>query len=130
MWMVSKVTTTLFTASGSNPGGTVALQNQASLAQTNHVNVLQGRALLVRNMVTNVGATEVSAGDEMMLLILTTVQRPTVGVSSPSVLLIGTNGTGEGYSAADLYRIEGHPLVRNNVRVNLDPATIPLAKRG
>ena len=120
----------VFTASGSNPGGTVALQNQASLAQTNHVNVLQGRALLVRNMVTNVGATEVSAGDEMMLLILTTVQRPTVGVSSPSVLLIGTNGTGEGYSAADLYRIEGHPLVRNNVRVNLDPATIPLAKRG
>jgi len=120
----------VFTASGANPGGTVALQNQASLAQTNHVNVLQGRAMLVRNTVTNVGATEVSAGDELMLLILTTVQRPAVGTVDPSVVLIGTNGTGEGYSAADLYRIEGHPLVRNNVRVNLDPATIPLAKRG
>jgi hypothetical protein len=120
----------VFTASGANPGGTVALQNQASLAQTNHVNVLQGRAMLVRNTVTNVGATEVSAGDELMLLILTTVQRPVISTVDPSVVLIGTNGTGEGYSAADLYRIEGHPLVRNNVRVNLDPATIPLSKRG
>jgi hypothetical protein len=117
----------VFTANGSHPGGSVSLQNEAAFAATDHVYVVQGRAMLVRNTVTNIGATEVSAGSELMLLILTMVQRPATGVLSPSVITIGTNGDGEGYSAADLYRIDGHPLVRNNVRVNIDPSTIQLA---
>jgi hypothetical protein len=117
----------VFTANGSHPGGSVVLQNQPSIAQTNHVNVLQGRAMLVRNTVTSVGANEVSAGDELMLLIITTAQRPAPSVTSPGTVRIGTNGDGEGYSAADLYRIDGHPIVRNNVRMLIDPATILLA---
>lgn len=117
----------VFTANGSHPGGSVVLQNQPSIAQTDHVNVLQGRALLVRNTVTSVGANEVSAGDELMLLIITTAQRPAPSVSSAGTIRIGTNGDGEGYSAADLYRIDGHPIVRNNIRMMIDPATILLA---
>lgn len=121
----------VFTANGSHPGGTVSLQNPAAVAQTTHCNLIQGRAMLVRNFVTNVGASEVSAGDELMLLVLTTVQRPAVAsVQSPGFVTIGTNGAGEGYSAADLYRIEGHPLMRNNVRQQVDPATIQLSRRG
>jgi hypothetical protein len=121
----------VFTANGSHPGGTLSLQNQAVVAQTTHCNLLQGRAMLVRNFVTNVGASEVSAGDELMLLVVTTAQRPAAIAPNPTpgFVTISTNGAGEGYSAADLYRIEGHPLVRNNVRLQLDPSAIQLSQR-
>lgn len=119
----------VFTANGSHPGGTVSLQNNSALAATDHVNVLQGRAMLVRNTVTNVGASEVSAGDELMLLVLTSVQRPVVSTPSAGFITIGTNGSGEGYSAADLYRIEGHPLTRNHTHTLVDPSTIVLTRR-
>jgi hypothetical protein len=115
----------VFTASG----GSVALQNVAAYTSADHVNVLQGRAMLVRNAVTNVGATEVSAGDELMMLIITHVNRLVGGIPEASTILLGTNSDGEGYSASDLYRIAGRPLVRNNVRLNIDPTTIELTRR-
>jgi hypothetical protein len=119
----------VFVAGGAHPGGAVSLQNQAVVAQTDHVNVLQGRALLVRNTVTNVGSNEVSAGDELMLLVLTTAQQHLpVGVPAAGQLTIGTAGEGEGYSAADLYRIEGHPLVKDNVNLQIDPSTIKITR--
>jgi hypothetical protein len=115
----------LFTASGPRPGGSLSLQTLPTATQTTHVNVLHGRAMLVRNSVTNVGGNEVSAGDELMMLIVTTAQR---AASGSSVITIGTSGAGEGYSAADLYRIEGHPLVRNNTHVQIDASTIVLSR--
>lgn len=111
----------VFTASGPNPGGPVIVSSAAPTPQSSHVSVMHGRAMLVRNTVTNVGSTERSAGDELMLLILTSIQ-PT---AASGTLAIGTNGTGEGYAAADLYRISGHPLVRNHARLP-DPTGIPL----
>jgi acyl-CoA synthetase (NDP forming) len=98
-------------------------------AEASHTNVLEGRAFLVRNAVTNVGATEVSAGGELMLLVVTQVQQLRDTNPHPGSIAIGTNGTGEGYTAADLYRIDGHPLVSDNVRMIIDPSTIPLSKR-
>jgi len=121
----------VFTASGTCLGGALSMQNISAFPQTNHVNAVHGRAMLVRNAVTNVGLNEVSAGDELMMLIVTSVQhRPPQLNLAPSNITIGTNGTGEGYSAADLYRIEGHPLVRNNVHMQVDPASIVLARGG
>lgn len=120
----------LFTASGSHPGGEVASAMSAVQATTaNLSNVLTGRAYLVRNTVTSVGSAEVSAGDELMMLIVTNVQPLKTTNSTPSVTRIGTNGTSEGYAAADLYRIEGHLLVNDHVRYEADPATIVLSKR-
>jgi hypothetical protein len=87
------------------------------------------RAYLVRNAVTNVGATEVSAGSELMLLIQTTAAVPG-STPSPWNTVIGTNGTGEGFSAADLYHIEGKPLTSDFRRVVIDPSAIPLTLRG
>jgi hypothetical protein len=87
-------------------------------------NLLAGRALLVRNTVTSVGSTEVSAGDELMMMIVTTAW-PLTGPDTLGVLL-STNGTMEGWSASDLYRIEGRPLVSDNVQQDIDPAGIPL----
>ena len=119
-----------FTASGPHPGGEVAATHRVARSPSGWTNVLVGRAFLVRNTVQTVGATEVSAGDELMMLVITTVLRLNMaytGVIMPVV--IGTNGLLEGYSAADLYRIEGHPLVKDNVNIDIDPATIPLSRR-
>jgi hypothetical protein len=118
----------VFVASGPRPGGSLSFTNPLAYGEGR---VVQGRAFLVRNAVTNVGANEVSAGNELMLLIVTGVfsLAQLGGDFPPSTVSIGTNGTGEGYSAADLYRIEGHPLVRNNIRMNIDPANIELVRK-
>jgi hypothetical protein len=41
-------------------------------------------------------------------------------------MLCGTNGSGEGFSAVDIYRCEGRPLVNDCVRVGINPSEIPL----
>jgi len=115
-----------FSGSGFRPGGECFTSHQLiNGGGAGHTRSLTGHAHLVRNTVTSVSSTEVSAGDELMMLITTTVQDITI--SSLAMALIGTQGTGEGYSAADFYRIEGHPLVRDNVRFELDPNTITLS---
>ena len=117
----------VFNASGQYPGGEVAGLITSIQSPTGHTNVLCGRAFLVRNTVTDIGATEVSAGDELMLLIVTTVVRLTGTELKSAYAVIGTNGSGEGYSAADLYRISGHPLMVDQVRNDLNPSTIQLS---
>ena len=117
----------LFAASGQYPGGEVASIVSPLQSQTGHTNVIVGRAFLVRNTVTDVGSAEVSAGDELMMLVVTSVIRLTNTDLTRGRTIIGTNGSYEGYSAADLYRCEGHPLVNDNVRNDLNPSTIPLS---
>jgi hypothetical protein len=119
----------VFNASGPRPGGEVASIVSPVKSITGHTNVVCGRAFLVRNTVTNLGSTEVSGGDELMMLIVTSVQRLTDTNAHLGQCIIGTNGSYEGYSAADLYRIEGHPLMNDNVRNDLDPNAIPLSPR-
>jgi hypothetical protein len=119
----------VFITNGSHPGGEIDFTQTSVTAAASHTNVIQGRAMLVRNTVTNVGTNEVSAGDELMMLILTNVQQLKTSSEQPGKILIGTNGAGEGYSAADLYRIGGHPMIRDNIRMNIDPATIQLSRK-
>lgn len=115
----------LFVASGPRPGAEFStavpdLVNDAKL------NALCGVAMLVRNEPTTVGATSVSSGDEIMLLVVTSVARtPT----PDGVIRIGTNGLGEGFAAADLFRVLGHPLAPNPTKAFIDPNTVTLAKR-
>ena len=121
-----------FIASGDNPGGAFAPGYVGAATPANpHTNVLAGVAYLVRNTVTTQGATEVSAGGELMLVVATQYQRNIYGFvgpgSRPMSVLFSTNGIGEGDAALDYYRIEGHPLVRDNVQAVIDPATIQMA---
>ena len=118
----------VFTANGERPGGALDLVQPSVTASASHTNVLQGRAMLVRNSVTNVGASEVSAGDELMLLVVTTVQQLKDTNSHAGIVACGTAGLQEGNSAADACRIEGHPLIRNNVRMVIDSSTIILSR--
>ena len=118
-----------FTASGSHPGGEVASMFPDEFSSPGHSNVLHGKAFLVRNEPTMYGASEASPGDELLMLVVTTVVRHTSGASQQGLVIIGTNGTSEGYSAADLYRIEGRPLVNDNVRLSVNPSSIALPNR-
>jgi hypothetical protein len=119
----------VFTAGGGHPGGEVVVRQPSMQALDGHTNVVSGRAYLVRNYVTSVGASEVSPGGELMLLVVTNVERLVDPFQHPGYVNIGTNGTGEGYAAADFYRIDGHPMVRDNIRLIVDPTTIALSSR-
>jgi hypothetical protein len=114
----------VFNASGGHPGGEFNCQLGYSQPIGTHTNVLACKAMLVRNVQTYVGLQEVSYGDELMMLIVTTAARCTGGNANFLTVACGTNGTGEGYAAAELYRIGGRPLVKDNVNLDLDPATI------
>jgi hypothetical protein len=118
-----------FSAAGSHPGGDVYSNYREIASTSGHTNVLVGKAYLVRNTVTSVGSNEVSAGDELMMLIVTTAYA--LGSVTPMVSMVrmNTNGTGEGLSAADLYRIEGRPLLSNHVRYTVDPASVTLPSK-
>ncbi len=119
----------VFTAGGGHPGGEVIVQEPSVTAPDAHTNVIVGRAYLVRNYTTSVGANEVSPGGELMMLIVTNVERLTDPFTHPGFINVGTNGTGEGYAAADFYRIDGHPMLRDNVRLLVDPTQIALSPR-
>lgn len=115
----------VFVGSGDHPGGELFATYERILGSVNGVRALVGRAFLVRNAPTIIGGNQVSAGDELMLAVATQVME--LGTTpSEAMILLGTNGSGEGYSAADLYRIEGHPLLANHTFYNVDPSTVVL----
>lgn len=116
----------VFVGGGDRPGGDLLASYEDLVGLGRRGNVLVGRAFLVRNSVTTVGANESSAGDELMMLVATMGMElgstPRVGVVN-----LGTNGTGEGLAAADLYRIEGHPMIANHTKYEVDPNTVVLS---
>lgn len=115
----------VFVGSGDRPGGEVFATYSRLMGSGKGTRVLVGRAFLVRNAPTLVGATQVSGGDELMLAITTEVME--LGTTPiEAMILIGTNGSGEGYAAADYYRIEGHPLIPNHTWYDVDPSAIQL----
>jgi len=117
-----------FVASGPHPGGELGNAFAVAGPSPSWAGVLTGTAYLVRNTPTNIGATEVSAGSELMMLVVTTAQRR--GPSGAEMrTIIGTSGSWEGYSAADLYRLDGHPLVNDHVRLDLDPGEVALSRK-
>lgn len=119
----------IFSASSPRPGGEFQSTLMAVSKHEASGRVLTGVAMLVRNTVTDVGANEVSAGGELMMVIVTTVNQLDMTNQSLLTVVNGTNGTNEGASAADLYRLEGRPLLRDNVRLDIDPSEIVLSRR-
>lgn len=117
----------VFTASGFVGGDFGAVLPPSQAASTSG-GILSGVALLVRNRPTNIGAQEVSAGQEVLMLVVTTA-RPQGVSRTTNAVQCSTSGSGEGYSAADLYRLPGHPLATDASRTTIDPASIVLARR-
>lgn len=119
----------LFMVNGAHSGGEFAVEHPSVTSPNGHSNVVQIRAFLVRNAVTSVGASEVSSGDELMMLVATNVMQLKDTSPHGGAVFMGTNGSNEGNAAADLYRVEGHPLMTNNVHLDTDPSTITLSRR-
>lgn len=115
-----------FLASGDRKGGGLGAHFSSQTAGPGFNTVLACVAYLVRLRPTSVGSTEVSAGGELALLISTTACRRSSTVDTPIFMICGTNGSGEGFSAADLFRISGRPLVTDGVRIGVTPSTIQL----
>ncbi len=118
----------LFAASGPRPGGEFVSILGGGGPHPAQSKVLSGVAMLVRNQVTDIGSTEVSAGSELMMVIATSVRVLKLVDNQPLLVSVGTNGTNEGFAAADFYRIEGHPIEVDNVRIDLDTSAIALSK--
>ena len=115
----------VFMGSGDRPGGELFATYSRLLGSGKGNRVLVGRVFLVRNAPTSVGATEVSGGDELMLAIASQVME--LGTSPlEAMVLLGTNGTQEGFSAFDVCRIEGHPIITNHTFYDVNPSTIQL----
>lgn len=118
-----------FTASGL-AGGDLGAVLPPSLSANTSGGVLSGVAYLVRNVPTSIGANEVSAGQEIMLLVVTTARtQKNSSTGTQNTVQMGSAGSGEGYSAADIYRISGHPLTNDPARSTIDPLEITLASK-
>lgn len=120
----------VYVGGGARPGGEVAAVLDTAGTHPSSPAVLDGVAMLVRNAPTSIGSNAVSAGGELMLLVVTTANWLLNAGHSARIVACGTNGTGEGYSAADLYHIEGRPLVNDHARLgsNIDPTSIVLSR--
>jgi len=118
----------MFLGSGDRPGGEIGAIYSNINGSGRGTKAIIGRAYLVRNSPTSVGVNQASAGDELLLAVVTRVMTLDV-TSAGATVIIGTNGTSEGSSAADLYRIEGHPLLKNRTKYEVDPASISLPNR-
>lgn len=117
----------VFVGGGSRPGGEIQAAFDAAGSHPAAPAVLCGIAMLVRNVPTSVGAVQVSAGGELMLAIVTSGDWLASSGRQPRFVVCGTQGTNEGYAAADLYRIDGHPLEYERGENLLNPATIQLS---
>jgi len=122
---------------GRNPGGPIDWFSDAFAPAVMPVlkgGLLACKALLVRNFVEEAFSTEdtTTDGDEIQMVLLTQgiigderqAQEDT-GITIGGI--ISPTGFGEGYAAADRYRIDGKPMFVGRTRVVPDPETIPMA---
>ena len=83
--------------------------------------ILAGKALLVRNYQEHAFSTNerVTTGDELQMVIITygLIGSPSVTTEGIDIQgLISPTGYGEGYAAADRYRLEGKPMYKGRGR--------------
>jgi len=110
--------------SGDNPGGPIdwfSISLEKEMQPVLKGGVLVCKALLVRNFPEEAftAPSTVSHGDEIQMVVLTYGLLGNGAVSTSGLNLSGVispTGYGEGYAAADRYRLEGKPMVAGQVR--------------
>ena len=127
----------LFMLSGENPGGPIDWVSDAFPPAFHPIlkgGVLACRALLVRNyyeeLNPSVGSYKVSDGDEIQMIIATygLFGTPTLQQDGMTMKgIIGPAGYGEGYAAADRFRLAGKPMCRGFAQNIPDPSSIQVA---
>ena len=119
--------------SGSAPGGPVSWVSESFAPALNPVlkgAALACKALLVRNYHENAFTSNQnrSEGDEIQMVILTYAVYGTPTSTADGVTLSGVispTGYGEGYAAADRYRLQGRPMDRGRSRTTPAPGLQP-----
>jgi hypothetical protein len=125
-----------FVLSGAAPGGPVDWVSDSfpsSLKPVLKGAALACKALLVRNFheeaFSGASPNQIrSEGDELQVVVLTYAVYGNGATQADGVTLAGQispTGYGEGYAAADRYRLEGRPMDRGRVRTTPDPALQP-----
>ena len=125
-----------FVLSGENPGGPVDWVTDSFAASIKPVlkgGLLVCRAMLVRNFHEEAfapGSSVRSEGDEIQMVVVTYGILGEQNTTRDGLTLkgvIGPTGYGEGYAAADRYRINGKPMFLGQSRQVPDPANVTLA---
>ena len=125
-----------FVLSGVAPGGPVTWVGDSFSAAVQPVlkgAVLACKAILVRNYPEQAFGTVRSQGDEIQLLVLTQAVYGTPTTTEDGITLkglISPTGYGEGYAAADRYRLPGLPMDRGRSRTTRDPTLPPAPYNG
>lgn len=124
-----------FVLSGKNPGGPIDWASDSFPASVKPVlkgGLLACKALLVRNYREDAFATEnrVSEGDEIQMVIMTHAiygngREQIEGINVDGV--ISPTGYGEGYAAADRFRLEAKPTFHGYSRKPRNPDNVTLA---
>lgn len=126
-----------FVLSGDNPGGPIDWVSEtfpASITPMLKGGVLACRAMLVRNFYEEAfaagGPYTLTEGDEIQMVILTHGLLGNGNTRDQGITMdgiISPTGYGEGYAAADRYRIEGRPSFKGFSREIPDPSNVTLA---
>lgn len=126
----------MFVLSGVAPGGPVTWVGDSFSAAVQPVlkgAVLACKAILVRNFHEDAFTTVRSYGDEIQMVVLTQALYGTPTTTDDGITLkglISPSGYGEGYAAADRYRLPGLPMDRGRTRTTADPNIRPAPYNG
>jgi hypothetical protein len=123
-----------FVLSGNAPGGPIDWVTEVFPKTSQPAlkgGMLACRAMLVRNFYEEVsaGPRRVTDGDEIQMVILTYGKLGDGNTQNEGITLnniISPSGYGEGYAAADRYRIAGRPMFRGFSREVPDPTDVTL----
>lgn len=127
-----------FVQSGDAPGGPVTWVSDSFAAAVRPVlkgAILACKAVLVRNYHEDAfGLSSIrSEGDEIQMMVFTQAVYGTVTTTDDGVTLSGVispTGYGEGYAAADRYRLPGLPMDRGRTRTIPNPNATPAPYNG
>lgn len=109
-----------YSASGPWPGGVIASRFPKARPNIEAGAVLSGTAYLVRSQPETVGGSEVHMGGELQMVVVT---QAAPAYFRDTEIVHSASGAGEGFTAADRFRLSGRPLEKRRGRV--DTSVVP-----
>lgn len=103
------------------PGGAIASRMPKARPNAEVGSVLIGTAYLVRSQPETISSVEVHPGHELQMVIVT---QATPTYFRDTDILHSANGTNEGYTALDRYRIWGRPLEKRRAEIDVSTASL------
>lgn len=114
-----------YSVTGPWPGGSISSRFIKSRPNTEVGSILMATAYLVRSQPELVGSIEVHPGSELQMVVVT---QAAPAYFRDNEIVHSSNGTNEGFTAVDRYRLMGKPMEkrRGSVSTNILPSSKPL----